>query len=413
MTKQSLRERLESMRPRVVSPSPPDDRIARLRKLVQRTEAGWKRPAPRPPAGDPWVRSDHDFPLEVPYGRSTLAGLAGVSEAESGLLHVVPDREPVDLRRALFLDTETTGLSGGTGTYAFLVGVGRIRGNSFRVTQFLMRTMAGERAMLDAIAALAGDRDCLVTYNGRAFDMPLLETRFAMHRLPDPFAGMRHLDMYHTARRIFRRDDGAKLTTLEREVVGVERDEDIPGAQIPGVFFEALRTGGHPAMGLVLSHNRHDIRTLAALSLGAVELCRDDWRGEDSEELFRVGRHFLNRREPERAVPRFEAALAMGLGGTHRNRCLLELGRIRRRAGEIEAATARLAEIVPGDHREQIEALEELAKIEEHQYCDFARALLHVEDAEERLDRVPRLPADFRERFRARRERLVERLSRR
>ena len=162
----------------------------------------------------------------------------------------------MDLCETLFLDTETSGLAGGTGTFAFLVGLGRVEGEAFRVTQFLLRNPAGERAMLTAIREMAGDRPApLVTYNGSSFDLPLLETRFALGGVPNPFADSPHLDLLHPARTLFKpRHESARLFHLEGEVLGVERDDDIPGSLIPQVFFEFLRRGHHPAMESVVAH---------------------------------------------------------------------------------------------------------------------------------------------------------------
>ena len=217
-------------------------RLARARELIRRTERGWKelrvtgsettgsappdlRTAPQapsfgspegdgawadgeaesmpPPAGpaaeprEPFSREDHDFPLGSRYGGATLFRLTEVAEEECARLQIRPEEPGVDLSRALFLDTETSGLAGGTGTFAFLIGVGHVEEDRFRVTQFLMRSPVGEAAMLEELAVLADGRRDLVTYNGSSFDLPLLETRFALNGVPSPFRGVRHLDLLH------------------------------------------------------------------------------------------------------------------------------------------------------------------------------------------------------------------------
>ncbi len=417
-SKRSLAERLQGIRPRVVPPAPVpssrEERLARLRQLVRRTEAGWTTEPSAPPAGASWRRTDHDFPLALPYGGVVLEELRGMRQRETARLPISRKRPPVCLADALFLDTETSGLAGGTGTYAFLVGIGHVHQDSFRISQFLMRSMAGERPMLEELAAHAAGRKHLVTYNGEAFDMPLLETRYGMHKLPYPFAGMRHLDLLHTARRLYKpRHTSAALADLERTVLGIERDEDIPGARIPRVFFESLRSGRHPLMGAVLSHNRYDIRTLAALTVHSAERLGDRWGGESAEDIYGVGHHLFRRGEAERAALQLERALDAGLGGTPRDRCLLDLGRIRKKAGDHREAARLFGAISPEDHREKLEALQELAKIEEHRNGDVRQALLHAEDAWERLDRVPGLPPGFRKQLLARRQRLEQKLSRR
>lgn len=409
-------------------------RLARARELIRRTERGWKelrvtgsettgsappdlRTAPQapsfgspegdgawadgeaesmpPPAGpaaeprEPFSREDHDFPLGSRYGGATLFRLTEVAEEECARLQIRPEEPGVDLSRALFLDTETSGLAGGTGTFAFLIGVGHVEEDRFRVTQFLMRSPVGEAAMLEELAVLADGRRDLVTYNGSSFDLPLLETRFALNGVPSPFRGVRHLDLLHPARRLFKpRHESARLTTLEREVLEVERDDDIPGDRIPQVFFDFLRYGDHPAMDSVLAHNRYDIVTLAALALRALERMADDWHSDDPADLHGAGHHFWRRGESEVAIPLLERALSAGLSGRNRDRCLLDLGERRKQLGDWSGAIELWREVSISDSRERLDMLVWLAKHEEHQAKDPARALTHVEDALERLPRI-------------------------
>lgn len=407
-------------------------RLARARELLRRTERGWKElrvagpgatgPAPpgaaaaarassfgsregagageapdsmAPPAGpaieppEPFSREDHDFPLGSRYGGATLLRLTEVAAEESARLQIRAEEPGVDLSRALFIDTETSGLAGGTGTFAFLIGVGYVEEERFRVTQFLMRSPVGEAAMLEDLAVLASGRRDLVTYNGGSFDLPLLETRFALNGVPSPFRGARHLDLLHPARRLFKpRHENARLTTLEREVLEVERDDDIPGDRIPQVFFDFLRYGHHPAMESVLSHNRYDIVTLAALALRALERMADDWYSDDPADLHGAGHHFWRRGESETAIPLLERALSAGLSGRNRDRCLLDLGERRKQLGDWEGALDLWRQVSASDSREQLDVLVWFAKHEEHQAKEPARALVHVEDALERLPRV-------------------------
>ena len=416
-------------------------RLARARELIRRTERGWKElrvagasnieTAPGEPrlatpaasfgsrqaldspealdcrtseeqtfplapdgpatseAEEPFSREDHDFPLASRYGGADLLRLTEVSEQETARLHIRSGEAGVDLARALFLDTETSGLAGGTGTFAFLIGIGYVEEDRFRVTQFLMRNPLGEAAMLEKLAVLATGRRDLVTYNGGSFDLPLLETRFALNGLPSPFRDRRHLDLLHPARRLFKpRHENARLSTLEREVLEVERDDDIPGDRIPQVFFDFLRHGRHPAMESVLAHNRYDIVTLAALALRALERMADDWYSDDPADLHGAGHHFWRRGESEVAIPLLERALAAGLSGKNRDRCLLDLGERRKQLGDWPGAVDLWRQVSPMDSRERLDVLVWFAKHEEHQRKDPAQALTHVEDALERLPRV-------------------------
>jgi len=189
----------------------------------------------------------------------------------------------------LFIDLETTGLAGGAGTYAFLVGCAWFDGGSFRIRQYLMSNPMVERAMLGAVAELAGEAGTVVTYNGKTFDLPLIETRYLFHRLETPFAGLPHVDMLHPARRLWRghgvdgADDsatmfdagGCRLSTLERTLCGFEREGDVPGFEIPSRYFRYVRTGDARPLEGVLEHNRLDLLSLALLTARAAQLVEE------------------------------------------------------------------------------------------------------------------------------------------
>ena len=169
---------------------------------------------------------------------------------------------PEDL---LFMDTETTGLSGGAGTVAFLAGAGHFCDDGFIIKQYLMRDYDEEQSLLTNLRAEMINRSTLVTYNGKAFDLNLLESRFIMNgmRLPAVAA---HIDLLHPARRIWRRClENCRLVTIEREILGERRVEDIPGHLIPQVYFEYLVTREMEAIERVLLHNRMDILAMAAV----------------------------------------------------------------------------------------------------------------------------------------------------
>jgi uncharacterized protein len=200
--------------------------------------------------------------------------------------------------RCLFLDLETTGLAGGAGTYAFLVGLGWFEAGGFRVRQFFLANYGAERMLLDAVRAVAAETATVVTYNGKSFDLPVLETRFVLNRMQTPFADMPHVDMLHHARRLWRtsaaddsghggmdrgydqtsqghRDGGCRLITLEQTLCGHEREGDVPGFEIPARYFHYVRTGEARQLEAVLEHNRLDLLSLALLTARTAQLLDD------------------------------------------------------------------------------------------------------------------------------------------
>jgi hypothetical protein len=213
------------------------------------------------------VLVERAFPLPHRHGRMSL------SEAPRHfpIARADGDAPPQD-ESPLLLDTETNGLAGGTGTVAFTIGVARFTERSIRVTQWLMTSFAGELAMLASLRDVLAAHGTLVTYNGAAFDGPLLRTRFRMHALGDPIDRLRHVDLLHWARRARAPHwPDARLQTLEREGLGFARIDDLPGADVPQAWRRWLRAGDASPLARVLEHNRTDLLTLAAvLALAAL-----------------------------------------------------------------------------------------------------------------------------------------------
>ncbi len=208
------------------------------------------------------ARIEHLYPLPVRHGRAALnAGFHVPSAVFS------KDRaDPIAIEDAVFLDTETTGLSSGTGTVAFMIGSARFAERGLRVTQWMITSFAGERPMLCALSAMLANARLLVTYNGAAFDIPLLRTRFRMHGLADSTLSYAHADLLPWARRNrLKHWPDARLQTLEREGLGVLRVDDLPGAEVPKAWQQWLRAGDAGPLRRALEHNRLDLVTLVAL----------------------------------------------------------------------------------------------------------------------------------------------------
>jgi uncharacterized protein YprB with RNaseH-like and TPR domain len=196
----------------------------------------------------------------------------------------------------LFIDLETTGIAGGAGTYAFLVGCGWFAGGTFRIRQFFLSSFTAERALLEALGELGGDAGTVVTFNGKTFDVPLIETRFALHRLASPFGEMPHIDMLHPARRLWRAADtrrhvqddvpyedqrdapyssSCRLITLEERLCGYVREGDVPGFEIPARYFRYVHAGDPRPLAAVFEHNRLDLLSLALVTSRAAQLLED------------------------------------------------------------------------------------------------------------------------------------------
>jgi uncharacterized protein YprB with RNaseH-like and TPR domain len=390
-----------------------------LRQVIRRLEQSRPpRPAPEPAekvlggelidtGAGPLLVVRREFPLVHRHGRLDLAGAAAVPESVLSLVGR-RDEEVVDPRGLLFLDTETTGLAGGTGTYAFLVGTGWIEADRFVVVQHFMRDLDEEPALVAALEPLLARASALVTFNGTGFDVPLLETRFIMARRRWP--ALAHVDLLRPARRVWgRRVPDCRLATLEREVLGLERVDDVAGALIPSLYFAFLRHRHAAPLGRVFAHNRDDVLSLAAL-LGwfAGTLAREPERLAP-EDLAGLGR-LWEPADPARAADCYRAALAAGLEGPEAHLVCLWLARWEKRRARWEEARALWERATD---RPVFDPLpwEELAKLHEHRRRDFSAARAVVTSALD-LARTAHVSARVRDAFVYRLARLDRRLAR-
>ncbi len=189
--------------------------------------------------------------------------------APAGPLSLAYDKregEFVAPERLLFFDTETTGLAGGTGTRAFMIGAADWHDGGLRIRQLLTTTMAAERNMLKCFAGWLAPGTVLSSYNGRCYDAPLLKTRYRLAKMPDPITGLDHLDLLFPTRRRFRGVwENCRLATVERELLRIVREDDLPGAQAPAAWLDYLRGGDSGRLCRVAQHNHQDVVSLALL----------------------------------------------------------------------------------------------------------------------------------------------------
>jgi uncharacterized protein YprB with RNaseH-like and TPR domain len=324
--------------------------------------------------------------------------------AGSEPIALIEPRLPPDSRwweRIVFFDLETTGLSGGAGTLPFLAGCGWFEEGAFRVRQFFLAAPSAEQAMLDALGRMFDEASLLVTFNGRTFDVPLMDTRWAFHRRESAAEHVPHLDMLPVSRRLWGRREARQsaerasctLSSLERAVLGFHRIGDVPGLEIPIRYFHFLRTGDAAAIAGVLEHNRHDLLSLAGVLSRALWLAQDGPAAcRDAGEQMGVGRLYERAGDLERAAEAFEHA-ARAADRQIQPYALARLAMVcRRLQRHAESATAwrelwdlgRRSRVVPEALR--LQAAEALAIHHEHRARDLPVAREYAEALERRAD---------------------------
>ncbi len=305
-------------------------------------------------------------------------GMADERVDASALRLLVPGAPEVvaNPRQWLFLDTETTGIMGGTGTYPFMVGIAWWDAGGLQVEQFFMRDHGDEHALLVTLAERMAERCVLVTYNGKSFDWPLLETRYRMTRKLRPPTPQAHLDFLHPARNLWRlRIGSVRLWELERHVLGWNRGPDLVSESIPETYFDFLRGGPPEPLVPIFLHNQMDLRGLAALSSRIVSLLAEHGIEEkDGFELFGLSRICERRGETKRARKHYEQSIALSELPLESNRAAKKsLARLAKREGDLTLARD-LWEGMLGNSREGIEAYEELAIYYERHIGETQRA---------------------------------------
>lgn len=303
-----------------------------------------------------------------------------------------------DPRRYLYLDTETTGLMGGTGTIPFLTGLAWFDDETLTVEQILLRTPADEPAMLHHLSQRLARASAIVTYNGKSFDWPLIKSRYILNRLPPPPDPL-HLDLLHASRRVFRRRLGeVRLTTLERALLGFRREYDVDGHEIPALYWSMIRSADGSLLTPVVEHNINDLVALAGVLATLVDRFETLRPSDDPSDHLGLAHVAARADDPARARA-FAHAAAAGGGAEHVTTAALALSARLALAADDHLEALRLyREALAGASPTDAPALHlALAKLYEHQLRDPASALTHAastgvaESAEVRERRVQRL----------------------
>ena len=292
-----------------------------------------------------------------------------------------------DPETLVFLDTETSGLAGGTGTFAFLVGVGRYTPDGFHLAQFFMRDPLEEAALLLALEDFLAPCQTIVSFNGKAFDIPLLDARYILQGWKSPFKSLGHVDLLHLARRLWRdRLPSRTLANIEVQILHASRtDEEIPGWMIPQIYFDYLRDGDARPLQRVFYHNAMDVVSLAALlnhTSGMLENPLDQ-TGSGAIEIAAIARLMEDLGHTERAMQLYQYCLQAEAPEEVYDDTLQRLALLHKHNNDYPLAVPLWEQAA--SHR-RLYAYEELAKYYEHHAEDLELAYKWTREALDQLE---------------------------
>ncbi len=335
-------------------------------------------------------RSNHPLPHYNGYSRLSLEEFtpAGLTR----LIHNKDIKNDLSPQNMVFLDTETTGLAGGTGTYIFLLGLGYFQEDSFIIDQYFLLDYGEELEFLAVINKFLKNYLYVVTYNGKTFDLPLLNTRLKFNRIATEFEFEEHLDLLHIARKFWkRRLESCSLGRVEQAILGTSRKEDISGEFIPQIYFDYVTRGDMDYLPIVFEHNRMDILSLACLAGYMSQYVESPLNGHLSHgvDFYSLGRFYSIQGDSETAIACFQRALEYPLSNPVRFDTMKELALIYKRQGNWEQSVQIWTQMSAENSLNPQYVMEEMAKYYEHRLRDYrtARELVenYVSDTEQKM----------------------------
>ena len=369
----SLRDRLKSLGSQAGTKKPPKNNLERTYPIQTTLSGDFILNS----FGETFLHTENfakdylhgDVTLSTPVGITTLARWAKT-----------PQLEPLFSRDLIFLDTETTGLSGGTGTFIFLVGIGFQTDEGFQVKQFFLRNPAEETAFLSALDESVSGFQGLVTFNGKSFDIPILRTRYTLNGFSSPFSGKNHIDLLPLARRLWKyRLSNRNLSVLETEILKMDRsNEEIPGWMVPEMYIDYCRNGDSRPLKGVFYHNAMDIISLAGLLIKISSLLDSEKLEVLNEgvDIMAVGKLFESLGDDSEAKTFFETALQKPMEVSHRMLAEKSYALLCKRNGKWDLSIPIWKNLAAsGDW----DSCVELAKYYEHTLGDYSEARYYTE----------------------------------
>lgn len=326
---------------------------------------------------------EKSFNLDFTHGPHTLNEFLDIPQDIFELLGKRTITHTLNHQDIVFIDTETTGLAGGTGTYAFIVGIGLFTENEFKIHQFFLQDYHAEIAQLSKILQLIQSKSTLISYNGKSYDIPLLKNRFVLNKININWDEFDHIDLVHTSRRLWKKIIGScRLQDVEKYILHIEREGDIPGYLIPQLYFRYLMDKNpYPLLG-VFKHNAMDILSLVSIIVAASQLYIEPTRCTFDSDFHSAIRPFISLNRYNQALKYIEK---LPHHIKQRSKLLHTQALLHKKLGESENALECYKKLIKTKRRHFMPAYIELAKLYEHKLKDYEKAMEVLYELEERI----------------------------
>jgi len=336
--------------------------------------------------------TERDFPVEYRHGCMPIADYLNYSPELLPVVGKDSEITTTDPQKLVFIDTETTGLAGGSGTYAFLVGLGYFAEDHFRVAQYFMPDLNAEPALLHEVNQLLSNFDLIVSYNGKCYDIPLLITRNIVHRKRPQLQDMPHLDLLFAVRRFWKhRLLDCSLETTERHIVEFAREGDIPGYLIPYTYFRFLQERVPSPLAAIFSHNRLDILSMAGILSRTLTIATNPLEEcHDTTEILALGRIYEDLMQHHKSLELYQACLENFSESNGRGDFLIRMALIHKKLQQWPQAADLWHQYLAQEPYHPLPYIE-LAKHYEHREGNYKQAMALVKQALTELEAVAAL----------------------
>ena len=336
------------------------------------------------------VLREKRFDLDFLHGQYQINSFLNISQNILKLVSKQSDLVNYDPFKVLFIDTETTGLAGGTGTFTFIIGVGFFTDDEFMIQQFFLNDFNAESAQLFKLAEILKSKSTLVSFNGKTYDIPLLKSRFILNRIDINWDRFNHIDLLHACRRLWGKNIGScTLQNVEKHILKLQREGDIPGSQIPQLYFNYLLDKNITPLIKVFKHNAIDILSLVSIAQSASELFQNPLKScPDDTDFNSVLRTFLSLKQYKSALDYIET---LSPDIKNQTNILKTQALLYKKLKDWENALGCYKQIIRRDKETAVSAYVEIAKIYEHRLRQYEAALAILEELETRIHIIQEL----------------------